>query len=50
MIFVEFRLDDANQSRIRKKVIVKNIQALSIGLAYADPQNHDSVLGFYLFS
>jgi len=49
-IFVEFRLDDANRSRIRKKVIVKNIEELSVGLAYADPQNHDSVLGFYLFN
>lgn len=50
MIVVEFRLNDANRSHIRKKVIVKNIKELSVGLAYADPQNHDSVLGFYLFS
>ncbi len=49
-LFIEFHLDDANQSRIRKKVIVKNIQDLSVGLAYADPQTCDSALGFYLFN
>ncbi len=49
-LFVEFRLDDANRSQIKKKVVVKNMEGLSAGLAYSAPQNHDSVLGFYLFS
>lgn len=49
-LWVEFRLDDANQSHIKKKVIVKNMKGLSAGLEYASPQNHDSVLGFYLFN
>ncbi|MDO9263078.1 MAG: PilZ domain-containing protein [Desulfosalsimonadaceae bacterium] len=50
MLWVEFRLDDANRSLIKKKVIVKNMKGLSAGLEYASPQSHDSVLGFYLFN
>ena len=50
MLWVEFRLDDANRSVIKKKVIVKNMKGLSAGLEYSSPQNHDSVLGFYLFN
>jgi hypothetical protein len=49
MLDIEFRLDDANRSQIKKKVIVKNMKGLRAGLAYTSPQNHDSVLGFYLF-
>lgn len=49
-LFIEFRLDDTNRSQIKKKVIVKNMKGLSAGLAYASPQNHDSVLGFFLFN
>lgn len=49
-LYVEFRLDDARRSQIRKKVIVKNIDGLSVGLSFASLQNHDSALGFYLFN
>ncbi|MDA3896288.1 MAG: PilZ domain-containing protein [Desulfobacteraceae bacterium] len=49
-LFVEFRLDDANRSQIKKKVVVKNMKGLSAGLEFSSPQNHDSVLGFYLFN
>jgi len=49
-LVVEFRLDDASRSQIKKKVVVKNMKGLSAGLAYTSPQNHDSVLGFYLFN
>jgi len=49
-LIVEFRLDDANRSQIKKKVVVKNMKGLSAGLAFSSPQNHDSVLGFYLFN
>jgi len=49
-LWVEFRLDDANRSVIKKKVVVKNMKGLNAGLEYASPQNHDSVLGFYLFN
>lgn len=49
-LFVEFRLDDTNRSQIKKKVVVKNMNGLTAGLAYSSPQNHDSVLGFYLFN
>ncbi|MBC2715340.1 MAG: PilZ domain-containing protein [Desulfobacteraceae bacterium] len=49
-LYVEFRLDDTNRSQIKKKVLVKNMKGLSAGLAYTSPQNHDSVLGFYLFN
>ncbi len=49
-LYIEFRLDDANRSPIKKKVTVINIEGLNAGLAYTSPQNHDSVLGFYLFN
>ncbi|PIP39203.1 MAG: hypothetical protein COX19_08365 [Desulfobacterales bacterium CG23_combo_of_CG06-09_8_20_14_all_51_8] len=49
-LYVEFRLDDTRQSQVRKKVIVKNIEGLCVGLAFASLQNNDSALGFYLFS
>jgi len=49
-LFVEFRLDDTNRSQIKKKVIVKYMKGLNAGLAFTSPQNHDSVLGFYLFN
>ncbi len=49
-LFIEFRLDDANRSQIKKKVVVKNMKGLTAGLAYSSPQTHDSVLGFYLFN
>ena len=49
-LYVEFRLDDAKRSQVKKKVIIKNLKGLNIGLAFASPQNHDSVLGFYLFN
>lgn len=49
-LYVEFRLDDTHRSRVRKKVIVKNIEGLSVGLSFASLQNHDSALGFYLFN
>ena len=48
-LYVEFQLDDARRSQIRKKVIVKNIEGRDVGLAFASLQNHDSALGFYLF-
>jgi hypothetical protein len=50
ILSIEFRLDDTNRSQIKKKAIVKNIKGLSAGLAFTSPQNHDSVLGFYLFN
>jgi hypothetical protein len=49
-LYVEFRLDDSRRSQIRKKVIVKNIDGLNVGLVFASLQNHDSALGFYLFN
>ena len=49
-LVVEFRLNDANRSQIKKKVMVKNMKGLNAGLAFSSPQNHDSVLGFYLFN
>ncbi|RJP93656.1 MAG: PilZ domain-containing protein [Desulfobacteraceae bacterium] len=49
-LWIEFRLDDANRSQVKKKVVVKNMKGLTAGLEYTSPQNHDSVLGFYLFN
>ncbi len=50
LIDVEFRLDDSQQSLIRRSVYVRNIKNLVIGLEYASHSSLDSVLGFYLFN
>jgi len=47
---VEFTLDDANKSVIRKEVIVQNIKDLCAGFEYIFNQSYDTLLGFYLLS
>jgi hypothetical protein len=47
---VEFKLNDVNQSLIRKEVIVQNINGLTAGLEFIFNQSFDTSLGFYLLS
>jgi PilZ domain len=47
---VEFYLDDAQRSLIRKKLIVRNIYRSEIGTELAPTEAVDKALGFYLFS
>lgn len=47
---VKFRLDDAQRSLIRKKVIVRNINKKEIGTEFHPTEAVDKALGFYLFS
>ncbi len=47
-ITVEFRLDDANNSLIKRDVIVQNIKGLYVGANYAMAQSYDNIIGFYL--
>lgn len=50
-IIVEFKLDDKQQTEIRKEVIVRTIGDSSIGAEFytIDPQNvYDKALGFYM--
>ena len=49
-LFIEFTLDDAHQTLIRKEVIVRNIVGLHAGLEYIFNQSYDTSLGFYLLS
>ena len=51
-LIIEFHLDDANRSKIRKEVEVKKIFGQELGLAFtsvhaSDPS--DKALGFYMF-
>lgn len=50
ILSIEFRLNDTNRSQIKKKAVVRNIKNFSAGLEFTSSQNHDSVLGFYLFN
>jgi PilZ domain len=50
VIKVEFYLDDAQRSLIRKKVIIRNIYRSEIGTELAPTEAVDKALGFYLFS
>ena len=50
VIIVEFHLDDANRTLIKKKVIVRNIVGKNIGTEFAPTEALDKALGFYLFS
>lgn len=47
-IALEFRLDDANKSLVRRDVIVRNIKGLYVGATYAMAQSYDNIIGFYL--
>lgn len=47
-ITVEFRLDDANNSRVKRDVIVQYIKGFTVGATYASSQSYDNVIGFYL--
>jgi hypothetical protein len=47
---VEFKLNDVNQSLVRKEVMVQNINGLSAGLAFIFNDPYDTALGFYLLS
>lgn len=53
MLMVEFHLDDATRSLIRKEAIVRKISELNIGLEFSAMDSSDpgdKALGFYLFS
>jgi hypothetical protein len=50
VIIVEFHLDDAQRTLVKKKVIVRNIIGQNIGTEYASTEALDKALGFYLFS
>ena len=47
---VEFHLDDRNRTLIKKRVIVKNLSGLYIGVEFGPTEALDKALGFYLFS
>ena len=49
VIKIEFVLDDARRSTIRKKAVVFDIEGRSVGCKFSDPPGYiDSELGFYL--
>ncbi len=50
VIKVEFHLDDAPMTLIKKKVIVRNVIGKNIGTEFAPTEALDKALGFYLFS
>ena len=47
---IEFHLDDAQRTLIRKTVIIKNQHDQFIGAEFAPYETVDKALGFYLFS
>ena len=47
---LEFHLDDAHRTLIKKTVIIKNQRDLFIGAEFAPFDTVDKALGFYLFS
>jgi len=47
---LEFRLDDAHRSLLNKKVIIRNIEDMHVGVEFALSDATDKALGFYLFS
>ncbi len=47
-ITVEFNLDDANNSLIKRDVIVQHIKGMEVGATYAMAQSYDNIIGFYL--
>jgi len=50
-IMIEFDLDDEKKTRIKKELIIRNIQDKKIGAEFSsvDPNNsHDKAIGNYL--
>jgi hypothetical protein len=47
---IEFHLDDAQRTLIKKTVIIKNQHDQYIGAEFAPYETVDKALGFYLFS
>jgi hypothetical protein len=47
-ITVEFNLDDAKNSLIKRDVIVQHIKGMEVGATYAMSQSYDNIIGFYL--
>jgi hypothetical protein len=47
---VEFHLDDAQRTLIKKTVIIRNQRDQHIGAEFAPFETVDKALGFYLFS
>jgi hypothetical protein len=47
---VEFHLDNRDRTLIKKRVIVKNVSGLYIGVEFGPTEALDKALGFYLFS
>ena len=45
---VEFRLDDVKKTRIKKKVVIRNINNSCIGTSILKTEIEDKTLGFYL--
>jgi hypothetical protein len=50
MLKVEFRLDDPRLSLIKKRLIIRNVQAQAVGAEFASTELLDTALGFYLMS
>ncbi len=48
-ITVEFHLDDKNNSKIKKKAIVKTVADGAVGSEFSFVDEQDKMLGFYLF-
>jgi hypothetical protein len=49
-MLIEFHLDDAQRTLIKKTVIIKNQRDQFIGAEFAPFETVDKALGFYLFS
>ncbi len=45
---VEFNLDDRNRTSIEKRVIVRNVNGLDVGVSFHAKDLDDPALGFYL--
>lgn len=50
MLKVSFELDNAQRSRIEKRVVIRSITADAVGAAFAPSESLDASLGFYLRS
>ncbi len=47
-ITVDFRLDDTNNSQIKRDVVIRRIKGMEVGATYAMAQSYDNLIGFYL--
>ena len=48
LLEIDFKLDNPNETRLKRKVVIRNIKDSYVGTEFYQPEAEDKILGFYL--